>query len=256
MAAALEVKDAGWKPPGLPHVLRPTSFFVGPGERLAVVGPNGAGKTTLLRLIYRYLRPCSGHVLVDGTDIWSVGAKQVARSVAAVLQEQPAEFSMTVAEVVALGRVPFRRTGLSVDAAAAEIVEIVMHRLRLTRLARRTLSTLSGGERQRVMLARALAQEPQLLVLDEPTNHLDIRHQLELLESVRALGVTVVCSLHDLNLAAGFATKILVLRRGRTLAFGDSGTVLDADLIGRAFSVTACHSRRTDNSPSYFTFQL
>ncbi|MCY4543495.1 MAG: ABC transporter ATP-binding protein [Rhodobacteraceae bacterium] len=256
MAAVLEVEEAGWNPPGLPTVLHPTSFAVGPGERLAIVGPNGAGKTTLLRLIYRFLRPVSGRILIDGTDIWSVGSGQVARSIAAVLQEQPAEFALTVTEIVALGRVPFRRTIAGRDAAAGGVIDSVLHRLQLTRLGRRTLSTLSGGERQRVMLARALAQEPKLLVLDEPTNHLDIRHQLELLECVRSLGVTVVCSLHDLNMAADFATKILVLRGGRTLAFGDSSTVLNADLISRAFSVRAHRSQGVGSAQSHFTFQL
>ncbi len=256
MAARLEVRNASWNPPGLPTVLHPLKFTLEPGQRLVVVGPNGAGKSTLLRLVYRYLRPSSGSVLIDDTDIWNIGAPAAARTVAVVLQEQPAEFALTVAEIAALGRVPYRRGIVSGRTGDEVITDRVLRLLRLAGLRNRILSTLSGGERQRVMLARALVQEPDLLVLDEPTNHLDIRNQLEILAIVRELGVTVICSLHDLNMAADFADQLLVLHKGRMLAHGDAGEVLNTSLIERAFSVRARRRRSPDGGTSYLTFHL
>ena len=186
-----------------------------PGEILGVVGPNGAGKSTLLRLLYRFHTPLRGHILVDGINLAEVSRRDSARLIAAVLQERPAEFALTVREVVALGRIP-HRSGLSASGADDhEAVERAISILDLEGLEARPLNTLSGGERQRVMLARALAQQPRILVLDEPTNHLDIRFKLKMLALLRLLGLTVVCSLHELNAALEFADRVLVLSNGR-----------------------------------------
>ncbi|MDA0188459.1 MAG: ABC transporter ATP-binding protein [Proteobacteria bacterium] len=220
-------------------ILHPVSLTLAPGRILAVLGANGAGKSTLLRLIYRYNRPQSGHVLVDGEDIHRLPARRVAQRVAAVLQEQPTDFALTVTEIVALGRAPHRRALSGNSAHDLHLVDHALERLSLQDLADRSFGTLSGGERQRVMVARALAQEPGLIVLDEPTNHLDIRHQLEVLRLVRGLGITVISSLHDLNLVEGFADDLLVLAGGRQLAFGPVGDVLTPDLIAHAFGVIA-----------------
>ncbi len=220
-------------------ILHPVSLSLGAGRVLAVLGANGAGKSTLLRVIYRYNRPQTGRVLVDGADIHRLPARAVAQRVAAVLQEQPTDFALTVAEIVALGRAPHRRALAGPSARDLHLVEHALERLSLRDMAHRAFGTLSGGERQRVMVARALAQEPGLIVLDEPTNHLDIRHQLEVLRLVRGLGVTVVASLHDINLVHGFADDLLVLAGGRALACGPVSDVLTPDLIARAFGVVA-----------------
>ncbi|MFD1910841.1 ABC transporter ATP-binding protein [Halodurantibacterium flavum] len=233
--AALELDAVSWGR----GILSPVSLHLAPGRVLGVLGANGAGKSTLLRLIYRFHRPEAGRVLLDGTDINALPARQVARRVAAVLQEQPTDFALTVAEIVALGRGPHRRGFAGPSAHDAHLVDHALERLSLGHLAARAFGTLSGGERQRVMIARALAQEPGLIVLDEPTNHLDIRHQLEVLRLVRGLGATVVASLHDLNLVADFADDLLVLAGGQALAFGPVEDVLTPDLIARAFGVTA-----------------
>ena len=131
-----------------------------------------------------------------------------------------------------------------------------LDQLDLSLMSGRALETLSGGEKQRVMVARALAQEPRLLILDEPTNHLDIRHQLEVLALVRGLGVTVVTSLHDLNLATGLCDDVLVLSGGRALAFGPPSVVLTEALVARAFSVTARREHLQPSGKPYFTFHL
>jgi iron complex transport system ATP-binding protein len=232
-------------------ILHPVSMQLGAGRVLGVLGANGAGKSTLLRLIYRFNRPQTGRVLVDGEDVHSLPARRVAQRVAAVLQEQPTDFALTVTEIVALGRAPHRRALAGPSERDLHLVDHALDRLSLRNLAQRAFGTLSGGERQRVMVARALAQEPGLIVLDEPTNHLDIRHQLEVLQLVRGLGVTVVASLHDLNLAHGFADDLLVLAGGRPLAFGPVGEVLTPDLIARAFGVVAI-----PRGPAQFDFSL
>lgn len=234
-AAALELEAVSWGG-GIVH---PVSLHLQPGRILGVLGANGAGKSSLLRLIYRYHRPQSGRVLIDGADVHRLPARCVAQRIAAVLQEQPTEFALSVAEIVALGRAPHRRRLAGPSAYDLHQVDHALERLGLTAYADRAFGTLSGGERQRVMVARALAQQPGLIVLDEPTNHLDIRHQLEVLRLVRGLGVTVVASLHDLNLVQGFCDDLLVLVAGRPLASGPVARVLTPELIARAFGVCA-----------------
>jgi iron complex transport system ATP-binding protein len=167
-----------------------------------------------------------------------------------VLQEQQTDFSLTVREMVGLGRTPHRHGFSGAGARDAQVIAASLYRLDLMRFAEKPFGTLSGGERQRVMVARALAQEPELLVLDEPTNHLDIRHQLEVLGLLRALGLTVVLTLHDLTLAAEYADQIVLLHQGRVLADGPPQDVLTGDRVAQAFGVKARIDTRGDN-PRY-----
>jgi len=171
-----------------------------------------------------------------------------------VLQEQPTDFALTARQIVALGRLPHRAGFASAALRDAEVVNAALARLDLARFADMPFGTLSGGEKQRVMVARALAQEPRVLILDEPTNHLDIRHQLELLALLRDLGLTVICTLHDLTLAAQFADRVLVLANGRVLSDGPPDLALSEHHIATAFNVTA----RVDRSgpAPRFSFHL
>ena len=257
-AADLSVRSLSWSlGSGRKTLLHDTSFDLRPGRVLGVVGPNGAGKTTLLRLLYRFHRPTTGAVVVDGDDIWTLPARTVAQRVAAVLQEQPSDFAFTVEEIVALGRTPHRHAYVgNATARDRTVIESAMHRLDLCDLAHRRLGTLSGGERQRVMVARALAQEPRLLILDEPTNHLDIRHQLEVLELIRTLPVTIVTSLHDLNLAAGVCDDVLLLRSGKTQGFGPPMEVLNEQAVSDAFHVIARREQLAPSDTDHLTFHL
>ncbi len=252
----LEARGLSWCPANGSSILTDVSFEVEPGTIMAVVGANGAGKSTLLRLVYRYYRPLCGQILLDGQDIWKLSSRQVAREMAVVLQERPTEFSMTVSEVVALGRLPHGKQPGRDRQSNGWIVERSMARLGVSDLRDRLLRTLSGGEIQRVAIARALAQDPGILVLDEPTNHLDIRHQLETLSLLKELGLTVICSLHDINLASDHADRILVLAQGRMLACGTPGEVLSPELISAAFSVTARLDRVVGNERQRFSFEL
>lgn len=257
-AATLSVRDLSWSPgQKADPLLHSTSFELGAGRVLGIVGPNGAGKTTLLRLLYRFHRPTTGDIRIDGDDIWALSAQRAAQRVAAVLQEHPSDFALTVGDIVALGRTPHRRGFVGTTGAHdRDVIAHALERMDLSGLARRQLGTLSGGERQRVMVARALAQEPRLLILDEPTNHLDIRHRLEVLELIGTLPLTIVTSLHDLNLASGVCDDILLLHAGRTVGFGSPGTVLSETAVSAAFQVAARREQILPSNTDHLTFHL
>ena len=238
-------------------ILHEMSFDLSPGRVLGIVGPNGAGKSTLLRLLYRYHKPTSGTVEIGGVDIWKMTARSAARKVAAVLQEQPTDFALTVREIVNLGRTPHSvGFGGSNGARDALIVDAALHRMDLSSFSNRSLGTLSGGERQRVMVARALAQEPCVLVLDEPTNHLDIRHQLETLELIKDLPLTIITSLHDLNMAAEICDEVVILKDGHLMGFGMPDAVFSAEAISGTFEVTASYERLAPSAKNLLTFNL
>lgn len=255
--AHLSVENVSWRPrKKAPLILHPTSFEVGAGRVLGIVGPNGAGKSTLLRLLYRFQAPSSGAVRIDGQDIWRIPARQAAQNVAAVLQEQAGAFGLSVRDIVALGRAP-HLTGLAkVGAADAQIIEDMLHLLDLTTLAHRDFATLSGGERQRVMVARALAQQPKVLILDEPTNHLDIRHQLEVLALIKTLDLTIVVSLHDLNMAANICDDILMLEDGHPRGFGAPDELLTEALVSETFRIDARRERLAPSETNHLSFHL
>ncbi|TQV71313.1 ABC transporter ATP-binding protein [Denitrobaculum tricleocarpae] len=255
MAAGIEVQGLSWHAGGK-AIISEVSFSVPAGETLAVVGPNGAGKSTLLRCLYRYLKPSEGSVRIDGADIWSLGARDCARKLATVLQEQPADFGLTVRDIVALGRTPYRKGLAAIGARDRRMMQTAIERMELSELTERHLSSLSGGEKQRVMIARALAQEPDVILLDEPTNHLDIRHQLELLTLMRGLGPTVIASLHDLNLASVFADRVLLLAGGHVLGVGKPAEVLTAERILEAFRVQSFIDAEPVTGAPRFSFQL
>ncbi len=210
-----------------------------PGETIGLLGPNGSGKSSLLRLLAGLARPTSGVVTLDGEDLATRRRRDVARVVAVVAQHADTDVDVTVRDVVRLGRLPHRGMfgpdRAADDAAIASALECTG----LTDKADRLWHRLSGGERQRAQIARALAQEPRELLLDEPTNHLDIHHQLELLALVARLPVTSVVALHDLNLAALFCDRIIVLRDGRVVAGGTPREVLTPELIGEVYRVRA-----------------
>jgi iron complex transport system ATP-binding protein len=254
--ARLDVDGLSWGPRPGQHIIANMSLTVAAGERLAIIGPNGAGKSTLLRCLYRAVRPASGSVRLDGIDLWSISPREVAKRIAVVLQETPADFPFSVRDVVMMGRIPHRKGLSRWSERDHDMMAMALNELELRHLSRRQFSCLSGGEKQRVLIARALVQEPEIIILDEPTNHLDIRHQLEILALLKGLGPTIVMTLHDINLAADFATKVAIIQSGRIAGHGTPQEALTAQRISAAFDVTACAHRVVDAEPSRFTFSL
>ncbi|NLU73190.1 ABC transporter ATP-binding protein [Streptomyces sp. HNM0575] len=218
-------------------LLRDLSLNVPDGRCVGLVGPNGSGKSTALKCIYRALRPSSGTVRIGAEELSRLSMRRSAQLVAALAQDGEIDLDFTVEEVVALGRTPHIRGNQALSSRERGLCERAMEQLDIGHLARRGVLTLSGGERQRVLLARALVQEPQILVLDEPTNHLDVRHQVELLSLLRSAGLTALVVLHDLNLAAAVCDQLGVLREGRLVATGSPEDVLTPELMHDVFGV-------------------
>ncbi|KOT65023.1 histidinol phosphatase [Streptomyces rimosus subsp. rimosus] len=221
------------------HLVDGADLHVAPGETVGLVGPNGSGKTTLLRCVYGTLAPTHGRVTLDGRDLAGFSAKERARRIATVPQDGGAAFELTVREIVAMGRSPHKRFWETDSAADAALTGQALARVGAAALHDRSFAALSGGERQRVLVARALVQQPSLLVLDEPTNHLDIRYQLDILALVTGLGTSALLALHDLNLAAYYCDRLYVLRAGRVVAHGTPHEILTPGLLADVYGVAA-----------------
>jgi ABC-type cobalamin/Fe3+-siderophores transport systems, ATPase components len=201
------------------------------GELLGIIGPNGSGKTTLLRAITRFLRPIKGEVIFEGKDIWQVSLKELSQKIAVVTQNPQANF-MSVEEFVLLGRIPYyERFQFLETNKDKEIAKRCMTLTDTLKLKDQFMSEISGGEKQLVLIARALAQEPKLLLLDEPTAHLDITHQVGILDLIRRLnrdfGLTVIMVLHDLNLAGEYCRKLLLIDNGRIYKVGQPDEIFN-----------------------------
>ena len=224
-------------------ILRDISFTVECGSLVGIVGPNGAGKSSLLRAIYchRYDQPASlsGQVMIAGQPVHQMSRRERACKIAVVLQESALPFEVSVREVLATGLTPRKPLLSFTSKDDTRLIEATAADLDLTRFIDRDFGSLSGGEKQRVLIARALVQQPQILLLDEPTNHLDIQHQLETLSLVRSLGVTVLLTIHDLNMAAAYCDQLLVLNKGQLVANGEPAQVLNSELIQNVFQVAA-----------------
>ncbi len=221
-------------------VLRDVSLSLASGELLAIAGPNGAGKSTLLRVLAGVLRPKSGSVELEGDDLRSLSRRAIARRLAYLPQETWTSFSLTVRDVVRLGRFAHVGALASLGRQDLDAVEDAMCRADVQSLASRPLPTLSGGERRRVFLARAMAQQARVLVFDEPTSALDVGHACSVLDLLRMLadqGAAIVFSLHDLTLALRGPGKLLLLDHGRVSGRGDPATVLTGDAARAAFGV-------------------
>jgi len=233
--AHIDVEAVSFSYPEHP-VLREVSIAIGRGDFLGIVGPNGSGKSTLLRVIDGLLRPESGRVLLDRRPVLEHSRRELARAVALVPQHFSLDFDFTVQEVVEMGHYCRQEGDARACAAAA------METLGIGALAERLFPHLSGGEKQMVILAQALAQQPDVLLLDEPVSALDVAHQLEFFDCLRRLnadGMTIACVLHDLNLALHYCRTLLMLSDGRVAAYGPVAEVLVPDTIDAVYGVHA-----------------
>lgn len=222
------------------------SLSLCPGRLVGLVGPNGAGKSTLLRLLNGLLRPSAGSVLLEGEPISQMQPEAVARRVGRVPQSPAGDLDFTVLEVVLMGRYAHSPTWQETPADRVLAME-ALRQTRTDHLKDRLYSTLSGGERQRVAVARALAQEPKILLLDEPTASLDLRHQFEVMEVVRSLTlqrqVAAIAAIHDLTLAARYCDELLLLHGGKAIAAGEPSGVLTPERLREVFGVDAVTER-------------
>lgn len=224
-------------------VVRELSLKLEPGKIAGIIGPNGSGKSTVLRCVYRALKPTRGAVYIAGTELSTLSHRASARKVAALPQNSTGDLDFTVAEMVALGRAPHRDRGRPTTRNDRRICEDAMERMAVSHLADRGVLSLSGGERQRVLIARALAQTPRVLILDEPTNHLDLRHQIQLLRILREMKLSVLIVLHDLNLTAAVCDAVSVMDGGRLVAHGTPSHVLTRELLRDVFAIDATVTR-------------
>ena len=235
----MQVKNLSFRYKGGGEVLKEVSFDLEPGKFLAILGNNGVGKSTLLKCLNHILRPDSGQVILDGENLLAKSTREVARRVAFVSQSVP-NTQMTVHDVVMLGRRPYMKWGFT--EADHQIVHDAMHRLDVEDMRGRFLNQLSGGEKQKVMLARALAQQPKVLLLDEPTSALDIQNQYQVLKIVREIchkdNRIAVVVIHDLNLALRFCDRFLLLKDGEVYRNGDR-SILDSEALKEVYGVDA-----------------
>jgi iron complex transport system ATP-binding protein len=218
-------------------IIDAVSLTVAEGEFVGLLGPNGSGKSSLLRTIYRVLKPDAGWISLDGAEVWQLPARVLARRMAVVMQEPLGDFNFSVQEIVMMGRNPHK--GLFEPDTGRDFQQVAeaLARVGLADFSHRSFLTLSGGEKQRVLMARALVQEAKFLVLDEPTSHLDIYYQLEILELIKNLGVTTIAALHELNLAAAYCDRLVVLKAGKLVAAGSPEAVLQPALIREVYGV-------------------
>ncbi|MEW6557515.1 MAG: ABC transporter ATP-binding protein [Elusimicrobiota bacterium] len=220
-------------------ILKDINFRIDTGNIVGIIGPNGSGKTTLLRAITRVVKPKNGIVVFEGKDISQMGFKELARKLAVVSQNFETG-SITVEEFVLLGRIPYYEKFQFLETKMdIEVAERCMDLTDTLRLKDRFMEEISGGERQLALIARALAQQPKLILLDEPTTHLDITHQVKILDLIKRLntelGLTVIMVLHDLNLASEYCHRLVLIHNGRIHKIGLPQEVLDYKIIEEVY---------------------
>ncbi|MDF2684345.1 MAG: transporter ATP-binding protein [Brevibacillus sp.] len=219
------------------RIIRDICLEVKAGEFVGLIGPNGSGKSTLLKSIYRVLEPTAGWIGLDGDELYKLSPRESARRMAVVRQESSVEFDFSVLEIVMMGRSPHKKLFQTDTSEDIQISKDALEQVGMSEYGKRSFFSLSGGEKQRVLIARALAQQAEFLVLDEPTNHLDVRYQLQVMDLVKQLGITVLSALHDLNIAAMYCDRLYVLKNGQLVTSGSPEDILSADLIREVFDV-------------------
>lgn len=219
------------------NILKDINIEVDNKEVVGIIGPNGSGKSTLLKCIYRVLKPNDGAILLDNIDIKDMSVKESSKRLAVLSQHNNYNFDFTVKDIVLMGRSPHKKFMERDNKDDYDIANEALKKVDMFEFKDRSFQSLSGGEQQRVILARALAQQPQCLILDEPTNHLDIKYQLQLMRIVKGLGIEVIAAIHDLNIAAMYCDKIYVLKDGEVIKYGKPKDILTQELIKYVYEV-------------------
>lgn len=221
------------------QILKGVDIEVKNKEFIGIIGPNGSGKSTLLKCIYRNLKPSVGSILIDNKDINNFSVRETAKKIAVVSQFNNYNFDFTVEDMVLMGRSPHKRFIERDTSNDYKIMRESLEKVGMLNYAKRNFSSLSGGEKQRIVLARALAQKTECLILDEPTNHLDIKYQLQIMNIVKELNITVIAAIHDLNIASMYCDKIYAMKSGKVISYGKPKDVLTKDIIKLLYDVEA-----------------
>ena len=259
MTGGLAVRDVSVRL-GAQTILDAVDVVAEPGTVTGLIGPNGAGKSTLLHTILGLTPTEGGSVTFEGADLLAMPRRSRAQIAAFVEQSASTEARLTAHEVVMLGRIPFQTVWqVAPTPQDTQVADAALASVDMTSFAARPYHTLSGGEQQRAQIARALAQQPRLLLLDEPTSHLDIHAQLATLTQLRqraVAGTTVVLALHDLNLAAGFCDRLVLLHNGKVVATGTPEEVLTPALLRSVYGVEATVLRHPDSGRPLIAYDL
>jgi len=220
-------------------VLQDVSFQLRKGEFVGVIGPNGSGKTTLLKILYRLLSPQQGEVFFDRLSLKKMSRGEIAKKIAVVAQETYPAFPFRAIEMVLMGRSPYLGHLMFESPKDLEIAKKAMEWTETLPISQRPIDELSGGERKRVYIARALAQEPEMILLDEPTSNLDIHHQVDFLDLVLSLnrekGLTILMASHDLNLASEYCDRLIFLQNGKIYKMGSPEEVMTRENIEKVY---------------------
>jgi iron complex transport system ATP-binding protein len=221
------------------RILDNLSFEVKRNEFLGFIGPNGAGKSSLLRCLFGKNSISTGSLSFNQRAINQYSRRELAQQIAVLIQEPPTQFEMSVFDVVAMGLIPNRPLFSFSTQEDKQTITHALEKVELLNKAQNAFNTLSGGEKQRVMVARAIVQDPKVLILDEPTNHLDIQHQIDVLQLAKEMNITVLLSIHDLNMAAAFCDRLILMKEGRIITSGEPDSVLTRDNLEYVFSIRA-----------------
>lgn len=217
-------------------ILKDISFDIKEFNFIGIVGPNGSGKTTLVKNLYQSLK-ADGNIFLKGKSIKYIDKKTLAKTLAVLSQNSTNSINYTIEDVILMGRYPHKNMFLDYSYKDKEIVNDIIKKLKLEDIKTKSFSNLSGGEQQRVLIARALAQQAEVIILDEPTNHLDINYQLEIMELLKKLKITTITTIHDMNIASRYCDKIVALKDGALYNKGAPKEVFSTKFFKEVFKV-------------------
>ncbi|MGB1197970.1 MAG: ABC transporter ATP-binding protein [Thalassotalea sp.] len=236
MAVVLDANQLGWQVDDK-TIIEDISFSLNKGETLGIVGPNGAGKTSLLKCLYGEHSNYHGEVRLVDKNLVDIDRKQIAQKVAVVAQLHDSIFALTVFDVVHMGLLPHKGLFDRDNSEDLQLIELALKKVDLFSKREQVFKTLSGGEQQRCLIARAIVQRPVILIMDEPTNHLDVFYQHQILSLVKKLNLSLVITIHDLNLAAQYCDRLLLMAGGKTIALNSPEKVLTSERLQQVFKL-------------------
>lgn len=247
MSTLLTLKSVSWSVEQQ-SIIKDISFDVKQGDTLGIIGPNGAGKTTLIKCLLNQYKNWQGEIKLKQKALSHYSARELAQIFALVGQKSPPIFDLKVYDVVRMGLLPYKAMFATDNELDKKEIQLALSKVGLSNSQHKFFNTLSGGEQQRVLIAKALVQKAKILVLDEPTNHLDIFYQHQILQLVKQLKITVIMTIHDLNLAAQYCDQLLLLDKGNLVNKGSVDTVLNEQSLTRVFGLP-CHREQTTLTP-------